>query len=199
MCASACVFRHEERQIAVSVHGDDFTASGPKPFLDWYVSEMQKLYELTIGGRLGPGDDDDKEATILNRVVRWTSTGVEYEADPRQAERFISDVQLDGANGVVTPGVKPLVQQIESDTPLPAGGVTPFRGHAARSNYLSADRIDILFSAKEVCRFMSSPTAMSTGALKRIVRYLRAKPRLVWKYDYQDATHLEVYSDTDWA
>ena len=27
--ASACFFRHEGRHIAASVHGDDFTASGP--------------------------------------------------------------------------------------------------------------------------------------------------------------------------
>ena len=32
--ASACVFHHEQRGIAVSVHGDDFTATGPKDQLD---------------------------------------------------------------------------------------------------------------------------------------------------------------------
>ncbi len=29
------VFRHEDKMIACSVHGDDFTSSGPKPSLDW--------------------------------------------------------------------------------------------------------------------------------------------------------------------
>ena len=43
--ASACIFRHEERRIAVIVHGDDFTVSGPKSSLDWYVGEMQKRYD----------------------------------------------------------------------------------------------------------------------------------------------------------
>ena len=52
--ASACIFRHEERRIAASVHGDDVTASGLKSSLDGYVTEMQKHFELTIGVRLCP-------------------------------------------------------------------------------------------------------------------------------------------------
>ena len=65
--ASACVFVHPQRGIAVSVHGDDFTATGPKCELDWFEQTMKGHYELTVGGRLGPGKNDDKEATVLNR------------------------------------------------------------------------------------------------------------------------------------
>ena len=32
--ASACVFRHRERNLVTSVHGDDFTSAGPKAQLD---------------------------------------------------------------------------------------------------------------------------------------------------------------------
>ena len=34
--ASSCVFVHPIRTIAVSVHGDDFAATGPKNQLDWF-------------------------------------------------------------------------------------------------------------------------------------------------------------------
>ena len=34
--ASPCVFHHPTRNIDCSVHGDDFTAAGPKPELDWF-------------------------------------------------------------------------------------------------------------------------------------------------------------------
>ena len=47
--ASACVFCHLEQDIVVSVHGDDFTAAGPKISLDWYEGEMETRYELTKG------------------------------------------------------------------------------------------------------------------------------------------------------
>ena len=34
-------------------------------------------------GLLGPEEADDKEVTILGRVVRWRSWGIEYQADPK--------------------------------------------------------------------------------------------------------------------
>ena len=64
------------------MHGDDFTTVGGKTDLDWYEAEMQKKYELTIGPRLGPGPDGAKEGLVPNRVVRWTTDAIEYEADP---------------------------------------------------------------------------------------------------------------------
>ena len=108
-------------------------------------------------------------------------------------------MRLVGANSVVTPGTKSIVHQVESDEPLPEEEVVPFRGRAARGDYFSADRIDIIFSAKEICRFASAPSTHSTASLKRMVRYLRSRPRLVWKLSFQAASHLDVYSDTDWV
>ena len=59
--SSPCVFRHDERQIMVSVHGDDFTCSGARPQLQWLEAGLRSKYELTVGARLGPGKDDDHE------------------------------------------------------------------------------------------------------------------------------------------
>ena len=68
--ASACVFHHPEKDIDISVHGDDFTFAGTKKNLDWFEAQMRKHYELTVGGRLGCGPADTKEATVFNRVIR---------------------------------------------------------------------------------------------------------------------------------
>ena len=46
---------------------------------------------------------------------------------------------------------------------------------------------------------MSKPTNLAMAALKRLCRYLRAKPRLLFRYPLQEATHIEAYSDTDHA
>ena len=153
--ASACVFMHPQRHIAVSVHGDDFTATGPKDELDWFQATLESHYELTVGGRLSPGASDDKEATVLNRVIRWTETGIECEADPRQVERLLEEIELesDGVKGLATPSVQPKQHQIQDEQPLPEDQHTRFRGLAARANYLAADRIDVIYAAKEVCRF----------------------------------------------
>eukprot|EP00969_Alexandrium_andersonii_P128354 5671857-Alexandrium_andersonii.AAC.1 len=56
-------------------------------------------------GRLGGGAADLKEARLRNRVVRWTSSGYLYEADPRRAEQLIGDllVTVKGARAVTFP------------------------------------------------------------------------------------------------
>ena len=46
---------------------------------------------------------------------------------------------------------------------------------------------------------MSAPTELAMTALKRLGRYLIGKPRLVFRYPYQDASTVDCYSDTDWA
>ena len=43
--ASACVFRHREKHIVVSVRGDDFTAAGPKSALDWVEATLKDKYK----------------------------------------------------------------------------------------------------------------------------------------------------------
>ena len=136
---------------------------------------------------------------ILNRVVRWTSEGLEYEADPRQAEKLIQECGLRDSNTMATPGLRASFAETENDKPLEARLHTAFRGAAARANYLAADRIDCQFAAKEICRWMASPTAGSWLALKRLCRYLVGLPRLVYSFNWQVVDAIDVYTDTDWA
>ena len=81
------------------------------------------------------------------------------------------------------------------------GEATRYRAAAARANYLSADRPDIQFTAKEACRFMAKPTKSGWTALKRLARYLIGCPRLVYMYPWQtmNTAEIQVYTDTDWA
>ena len=197
--SSPCVFRHTARQMVMSVHGDDFTTVGPKSDLDWLENEMQRHYELTIQPRLGPGDDDAKEAIVLNRVIRWTDRGIEYEADPRQAEKLVAECGMTATNTVATPGVRISFDQLEKDDELPDHLHTAFRGSAARANYLAADRLDCQFSAKEICRWMAKPTKAAWEALKRLCRYLVGLPRMIFHYRWQTVDKVDVYTDTDWA
>ena len=197
--ACPCIFHHAERDIVCTVHGDDFTAVGPAKHLNWYETALEAKYELKKGGRLGPGPDDAKEATCLNRVIRWCSDGLEYEADPRQVEKLVEQLELEGAKSCVTPGIKALPEQHESDKPLSPDRHTSFRALAARANYLSADRPACQYAAKEISRWMSAPTELSFAALKRLGRYLLGRPRMVFRYPFQSASAVECYSDTDWA
>ena len=85
---------------------------------------------------------------MLNRIVRWTSQGIEFEADPRQVEKLLREIELEGASGAVTPGVKILAHPVEDEAGLPEREFTPFRALAARANYRAAERIDVLYAGK---------------------------------------------------
>ena len=170
--------------MVMTVRGDDFTTVGDKCDLDWFEAELAKHYELTTQPRIGPGRDDAKEGIILNRVVRWTSEGLEYEADPRQAEKLIQECGLRDSNTMATPGLRASFAETENDKPLEARLHTAFRGAAARANYLAAGRIDVQLGAKEVCRWMAKPTQQAWHALKRLCRYLVGLPRLVFRWGF---------------
>ena len=193
-------FQAPREGLIASVHGDDFTTVGPKSSLDWFRQQLELKYELKEASRLGPRKEDDKEGRVLNRIVRWTDDGLEYEGDPRHVEKLLLELGLAGSKPVSTPGIKASMEQHNSDEALHDSKVTHFRGLAARSNYLSADRPDCQFSAKEVCRFMAKPTKLSVEGLKRLGRYLCGQKRLVYMYRWQDQVDaLDVYADTDHA
>ena len=56
---------------------------------------------------------------------------------------------------------------------LAGAEATRFRTVAARANYLSADRPDIQYSVKEVCRRMAKPVEGDCQKLTRLGRYLK--------------------------
>jgi len=197
--SSACVFHHPEEFLSCSVHGDDFTTVGPKSSLDKFVAYLKTKYELKEAARLGPGEADDRESRVLNRIVRWPKRGLEYEADPRQAEKIIEELGLEECKGVAPPAVRQPIEAINKDEPIPENEFTRFRAIAARGNYMSADRPECQFAAKEICRFMAEPTKLSVEALKRLGRYLVKYPRLVFVYPFQDIDGIDVYVDTDHA
>ena len=169
--------------------------------MDWLKAQMQKKYELTDNCRLGPGKADDKEGNILNRIVRWAEWGLEYEADPRQIEKMLTPLGLDGdgVKSVATPGVKVTKDILDMDKPLVQQKHTHFRAVAARGNYIGPDRPEAQFSAKEICRWMSAPTELGVAALKRLGRFFVDHRRLIFEYPFQDAKGFDIYSDTDWA
>ena len=101
--------------------------------------------------------------------------------------------------GVVTPGVKVLSHQVQSETDLLESEHTRFRGLAARANFVAADRPDIVYSAKDISRFMAKPTDLATQSLKRLGRYLKKHTRMVFSPPSQTAIPIEVYSGTDCA
>eukprot|EP00975_Prorocentrum_lima_P064672 12898979-Prorocentrum_lima.AAC.1 len=58
-------------------------------------------------GLLGPGETDDAEVRILNRILRYNRAEdmIEWECDPRHAQITIQAMGLrSSSNGLSTPG-----------------------------------------------------------------------------------------------
>ena len=145
--STPCVFWHPVRNVRVVVHGDDFTALGVRAQLDWFRGIMTKRFEVKFRGTLGPREQDEKSMRILNRVVEWTSRGIVYEADQRHAEIIIRELKLESeSKSVVTPGIKnsDLVEDKDDGKLLNNEESSRYRAIAARANYLSQGRSDIL-------------------------------------------------------
>ena len=69
--ATPVSFYHEEKDVTLVVHGDDFTFAGDNDSLWWVKELISKCYVVKVRARLGPGDRDDKQATLLGGIVRW--------------------------------------------------------------------------------------------------------------------------------
>ena len=75
---------------------------------------------------------------------------------------------------------------------------TMYRALSARLLYLSMDRPEVAYAAKELCRHFAHPTKLGVEGLKRAVRFLVGLPRLVWHFPFTNVDDvLKVYVDTD--
>ena len=202
--SSPCNFYHEGRGMYVTVHGDDFTVVGSDEDLEWLKASMSKRYELKCD-ILGPGEHHTKEVRVLNRVIRWAQDGLEYEPDQRHAERIIEAMGMEKAKPVGAPyipeGVVDGKVDVAGDKVMTEAEASKYRAVAARMNYLAADRPDLLFCSKCVCKRMSSPRMKDWELLKRAARYLRGTTRLVQKFDWSSMEDQCIigHADSDWA
>ena len=159
---SPCIFRLDSREVDVCVHGDDVIAVGSDESLDWFRESFKKHFELSEKFRLGPDSTDSKHGSVLNRLLTWVDgIGVELEPDPRHVSLIIAELGLNSARACNTPGAKRSTE-VEQDlgSYLEPPCDKSYRATTARSNFLAQDWYQLLFSVKECCRTMSSPTTV---------------------------------------
>ena len=199
--ASPCNFHHQQRKLKVTCHGDDFLVAGELVDIQWLIKAMEGRYEMK-SSILGPEEGCVKEVKILNRCIRWTSKGLEYEADPRHAKAIIEALGLQGANPLSIPGAVNEEQEKDKDSSSESTkmGDKEFRAIAARLNYLSMDRPDLQYISRCISRSMCAPTAKAIKMLKRVGRYLVGAPRMVQLFPWSKKKEgIVTYGDSNWA
>ena len=92
--ASTSVYHHTERRITTLVHGDDYVSVGSVEAMQWLKERLEDDYEIK-SVTIGKGKGLEKEGRVLNRVVRWTNEGWEYEADQRHGEIIVRETEIE--------------------------------------------------------------------------------------------------------
>ena len=204
---SPCVYFHPERELRVVTHVDDFLCGGPREHLKWLRKSLQNEFELK-SEILGDFHGDVQKASFLGRVIKWEKHGIEIEGDSKHVNILLKEWDMETCRPVSTPGT---TEEKEAG-PVTANNhgcpgnelvgeeATFYRRSAARINYMSLDRMDISFAAKEIARNMAKPTKDDLPKIKRMCRYLKGHPRAKLVYRHQaEPEEFKVYSDSDWA
>ena len=101
--ASPCNFYLEQRRLTLTVCGDDFTVAGPIGALQRLGEKMQDKREVKQN-ILGPEKEFKSEAKVLNRMLRWTKDGIQYEPDQRHSDLIAKALGLENARPLTSPG-----------------------------------------------------------------------------------------------
>ena len=87
--AAPTAFTNKETGVRVVVWDDDFTFLGRERYLKEIGAKMAEWYDIKIRGMMGPDAGDEKEIRTLNRVVKWESDKLIYEADDKHVSNIL--------------------------------------------------------------------------------------------------------------
>ena len=103
--ANNCTFHNSEKNIYCMVHGDGFVSTGTGKSLELLESVLSKEFKIKTS-MMGPDKNDNKEIKMLNRIIKYTSSGIELEADLRHAELIVSQLGLENAKELTCPSAE---------------------------------------------------------------------------------------------
>ena len=165
------LYYHEETEVCLEVHVDDFYAVGPGEAAGNLLQRIGQHMTLKIEGPYDIGST----FVHLKRVRVVAPEGVYISASPNHLKKLLKLTDLsEGSKGRDTPITKPVVGS-EEDEELPAEQRTQFRAVVGILMYMSTDRPDIQYTVNELSSLMSRPTQRGWESAKHLVRYLLKK------------------------
>ena len=103
--ANPCLFHKDTTNTTVMVHCDDFAAIGKEEDLKEVEKALSDKYKTKVE-RLGPNKQDCQEIKVFNKIIRYTSSGIELEADPCHAELIVRELNVTKCTPSRVPGGK---------------------------------------------------------------------------------------------
>ena len=78
---NTCIFGHQERDIVVMVHGDDFASTGDIEDLRWLESMIKEKFANTTD-IIGHDGESKKHIKVLNRFISVNDSGTRTNQTP---------------------------------------------------------------------------------------------------------------------
>ena len=178
---SGCCFRNESCSVAVTVHGDDIFAAGPRQDMAKMVTTFKKRWE-TREQMIGPRPDDQKELRVLYRTLRWCKDGLVFAAILRHGREVVDELGLNKSKPVSSPATGDSVTRCQDDESKPRDEEEKrlYQRIIAELNSLAHNRLDLKYATSCLASAVSSPGLGDMQAAKRVGRYLRKAP-VAWQ------------------
>ena len=151
-----------------------------------YVQDAIKAYHLEDSNPVlspaakGKVESREERSQMLLRRVLGTSRRKQAQGDEEMGELPEEDID----------------ERVE----LQGEAATKYKSIAAKLNFVSPDRPEVLFATKECMRAMAKPTDDDESKLVRLIRYLKGRPREVLRMPKNaDLDVVLVYVDADFA
>ncbi len=194
----------------ILVHGDDFVVLGDVVAQEAVEKMLRSRYTVKKLGCIGEGAEM-QELVVLNRIVRHVPAkglqgeAMEMEADLRHAEVLLRQYGLDEerTKKAETPRAKKTQEQAFADAEsevLSRQEATAYRSATMRLSYMAQDRGDLQEATKCLAQNMKEPRRADVSNLKRVLRYLKGRPRAVLRFEEQEMpATMEAWVDSDHA
>jgi hypothetical protein len=190
-----CLYYDRESQAMILHHVDDMRVAAKDNDIEELIQQLSACFWLKPGEIERPGT----EFSYLRRKKVRRESSFETEADGKLLEDAMRLCGLErSSRAAATPGKREKLTE-ESAQELGAEEATLFRSIAGKLIYLSLDRHDCKFAAKELARRMAKPRVYDLRAAKYLCRYLIGVPRAVTVINTPDGSEsIDVFVDSDW-
>ena len=169
------VYRHNQRDMLVLAHVDDFMCLGRNADLRWMFNALKSEYSLKME-LMSFESGDSHFVKFLNRTITMGEYGITIEGDSKHTNILIEEWGMREANGVDTPLTTDLAQLNNNRPLMSASEAKHYRRAVARVNFMAQDRCDLSSAVKVLSQSMANPREGDEGMIKRVIRYLRMYP-----------------------
>ena len=168
------VYVHRERNLEIVAHVDDFLCAGRKEDLDLFREGLTAFFDISAT-YFGP--EDEHTVKYLNRVLRWTSSCIEYECDPKHCQTLLKEWCMNECRPMDSPMSRDTEDRLGDGEVVNVQDSQRARRAIARLNCMAQDRPDLRVCCRQLSQRKSSPVTGTVTGIKHVLRYLKNYPR----------------------